>query len=181
MKKLIAIVMIICIMLCGCSKAPNEPTSTTPTTNIPTDVEKVEISPTEVPNEYTLDGSCDICHKTKKLKEYRYETVTYAVCEDCYNDKILGYESDYNVYDSIFGIVYIALTDDSIFEKIKDEPVTITYDAFGITCSNSVISDYFIREFKMDLSEPSKVGSYEMIIDGNFVKKSKPPKHPLAE
>lgn len=46
MKKLITIVMIICIMLCGCSKASNEPNSTTPSINTPTEAEKAEITPT---------------------------------------------------------------------------------------------------------------------------------------
>lgn len=48
MKKLMPRLLLICIILCACTQAPNEPTSTTPSINTPTEAEKAEITPTLV-------------------------------------------------------------------------------------------------------------------------------------
>ena len=181
MKKEIIILMILCIMLCGCSKAANEPASTTSTTNTPTEVEKAEISHSETLGEYTIDGSCDICHKTKKLKEYRYETVAYAICEDCYNDTILGYEQDIEFYNDLVMIINLGLTNEDVIKATQNDTVLVTYNAFGVVSTNDVLYNYIKDNFDVDLTQPAKAGSYEITVKGFMVTKSKAPKHPLAK
>lgn len=168
-------------MLCGCSQAPNQPVSTNQGINVLTDTPTPEISPTNVSSEYTIDGSCDICHKTKKLKEYRYETVAYAICEDCYNDTILGYEQDIEFYNDLVMIINLGLTNEDVIKATQNDTVLVTYNAFGVVSTNDVLYNYIKDNFDVDLTQPAKAGSYEITVKGFMVTKSKAPKHPLAK
>ena len=112
MKKLITIVMIICIMLCGCSNSSETPVSDTQPTNIPTETPKAEITPTEMP--------CDICHKTglckpyecKRLdfEKYTYSSTDYFVCENCWNE-IMDVEQDRVTYESLILAAHNIMSD----------------------------------------------------------------------
>lgn len=133
MKKLITIVMIICIMLCGCSNSSETPVSDTQPTNIPTETPKAEITPTEMP--------CDICHKTglckpyecKRLdfEKYTYSSTDYFVCENCWNE-IMDVEQDRVTYESLILAAHNIMSDSKAQLYYKDKYLYITLTPDGI-------------------------------------------------
>lgn len=136
MKKLIAIVMIICIMLCGCSKSSETPVSDVQPTNIPTETLKAEITPTEMP--------CDICHKTGNCKPYEskkwnpgkadYDTVLFNICENCW-DSVMANEQDIYNYDSIVTALNVIMTDTKALTYYKDKTFYVGLSKYGIDVS----------------------------------------------
>lgn len=139
MKKVIIILMILCIMLCGCSKAANEPASTTSTTNTPTEVEKAEITPTKEPT--PIEMPCDICHKTGMCKpyeckrldfeKYTYSSTNYYVCENCWNE-IMDVEQDRVTYETLISAAYNIMSDPKAQLYYKDQNLCISLAPNGI-------------------------------------------------
>lgn len=180
MKKLL-ILLLVCIMLCSCSKSSETPVSDSQPTNTPTKEETADLTPTNAPSEYTIDGSCDICHKTKKLKEYRFEQKTYAVCEDCYNEKILGYEADNEVYNNLVAYIQVAMTDTANVNLITGNLIKVEFDGSGIHCDNDQLAKYLQETMEVDFSTKAKTGTYTITVRDIYVFAQDTPKHPLAE
>jgi hypothetical protein len=145
MKKLIVLLMIICLATCGCSK--EETPAPEPVTEIPTQ----EITPTAIP---TFNTACAVCGRQTDCKEIirtRYDLdlqrdidKAFYLCENCYGDALQD-EKDLTVYHDLNMSLLIALTD----EKYMNLNGTITIDEYGISASSGLedllkyVKDFF--------------------------------------
>lgn len=134
MKKAITIVMIICIMLCGCTQAENKPVSPTPSTNVPTTTE----TPTELILENANEAepivkketSCSVCNRQTTCteiikKKYNLDLgmdieKAYYICDNCY-DKVIENEKECNDYESIVYALNIALTNEECVKSVTEK------------------------------------------------------------
>ncbi len=146
MKKLI-ILLVICLMICGCSKQETPESKPEPVTEIPTQ----EITPTAIP---TFNTACAVCGRQTDCKEIirtRYDLdlqrdidKAFYLCENCYGDALQD-EKDLTVYHDLNMALMIALTD----EKYMNLNGTITIDEYGISASSGLedllkyVKDFF--------------------------------------
>ena len=145
MKKILILLMMICIITCGCSK--EETPTPEPITEIPTQ----EITPTTIP---TFNTTCAVCGRQTDCKEIirtRYDLdlqrdidKAFYLCENCYGDALQD-EKDLTVYHDLNMSLMIALTD----EKYMNLNGTITIDEYGISASSGLedllkyVKDFF--------------------------------------
>lgn len=145
MKKILILLMMICIITCGCSK--EETPAPEPVTEIPTQ----EITPTAIP---TFNTACAVCGRQTDCKEIirtRYDLdlqrdidKAFYLCENCYDDALQD-EKDLTVYHDLNMALLIALTD----EKYMNLNGTITIDEYGISASSGLedllkyVNDFF--------------------------------------
>ena len=135
MKKLI-ILLVICLMICGCSKQETPESKPEPVTEIPTQ----EITPTAIP---TFNTACAVCGRQTDCKEIirtRYDLdlqrdidKAFYLCENCYDDALQD-EKDLTVYHDLNMSLMIALTD----EKYMNMNGTITIDEYGVSASQGL-------------------------------------------
>lgn len=124
MKKVITIVMIICIMLCGCSKSEPQTTPTTAPTSEPTKepTQAPTTAPTETPAKETdIEYHCQICGVSsleKPLSVCTKGSAKYILCDDCYLDVVKS-DTDCKIFQNIFDIVEISFADAKVFEENK--------------------------------------------------------------
>lgn len=146
MKKLI-ILLVICLMICGCSKQETPESEPEPVTEIPTQT----ITPTAIP---TFNTACAVCGRQTDCKEIirtRYDLdlqrdidKAFYLCENCYGDALQD-EKDLTVYHDLNMALMIALTD----EKYMNLNGTITIDEYGISASSGLedllkyVKDFF--------------------------------------
>lgn len=147
MKKIITILIILCITFCACSKSAETPVSSESGTNIPSDTKDgnltptatVTVEPTEKPIK-TIIADCPICgRKETECKEFvkkQYDTTlrtdidkAYYLCDTCY-EKVLENEHDCEIYDKIYKQLIVLITDD----KLKEEIISVT-----------LYSEYYLR------------------------------------
>ena len=145
MKKLIVLLMIICLAACGCSK--EETPKSEPITETPTQ----EITATPIP---TINTKCAVCGRIADCKEIirtRYDLdlqrdidKAFYLCENCYGDALQD-EKDLTVCHDLNMALLIALTD----EKYMNLNGTITIDEYGISASSGLedllkyVKDFF--------------------------------------
>ena len=145
MKKILILLMMICIITCGCNK--EEKPAPEPVTEIPTQ----EITPTAIP---TFNTACAVCGRQTDCKEIirtRYDLdlqrdidKAFYLCENCYGDALQD-EKDLTVYHDLNMALMIALTD----EKYMNLNGTITIDEYGISASSGLedllkyVKDFF--------------------------------------
>lgn len=145
MKKILILLMMICIITCGCSK--EETPAPEPVTEIPTQ----EITPTTIP---TFNTACAVCGRQTDCKEIirtRYDLdlqrdidKAFYLCENCYGDALQD-EKDLTVYHDLNMALMIALTD----EKYMNLNGTITIDEYGVSASSGLedllkyVKDFF--------------------------------------
>lgn len=134
MKKVITILIIICIMLCGCSKSEPQTTPTTAPTSEPTkEPTQAPTVPTEKSNESGLTIICEFCNESPA--EYVYKD--HALC---YEDYMLALrnETDIQNYNAIIESANIAGTyEDVITELASMGPAQIYIDQSGVQLKNS--------------------------------------------
>lgn len=120
MKKVITILMLMCITLCACSKEEPKTETTTP------DV-------TETP---VVEEHCEKCNKKAVLKEFKYGKQYFYVCDDCYtelDENITGCEN----YNAIVAAANIASTYEKVTDEVKElGDGYITIDKNGVTLEN---------------------------------------------
>ena len=132
MKKILILLIMICIITCGCSK--EETPAPEPVTEIPTQ----EITPTTIP---TFNTACAVCGRQTDCKEIirtRYDLglqrdidKAFYLCENCYGDDLQD-EHDLNAYETLDNMLSIVLTLDEHFEKING---TVTINSSGVKVS----------------------------------------------
>jgi hypothetical protein len=134
MKKVITILITICILLCGCNK---EAPATTPT----------EQPVSTVTQEPTVDlPKCALCKNPGTLQEYvvgvwdeelgRERRKAWDVCGDCYN-KLKAIEKDAETYNLVFQVAGIALADAEVYkENMSSDAGYIIIDQSGIYYEN---------------------------------------------
>ena len=118
MKRIALFVLMICIMLCGCSKSDSTPVSDTKGTNTPTPEEKAETS-------HTVNTTCNLCGKITDCKEFilpTYESAlgdnidkTYYFCETCYPKAEANFQEQKDYFE-----LYSALNKACEYKNIKD-------------------------------------------------------------
>lgn len=188
MKKLIAIVMTICIMFCGCSKSSETPVSDAQPTNIPTETLKAEITSIEMP--------CDICHLTGNCKPYdckrlntedfTYTTINYFVCEKCWTE-IMDIEQDRVTYETLMSTVHTIIDDPKAQTYYSDKGLYISLAPQGIIISpapddwlESKLKDILGENCMTEIKSVSKDEKHNVylfaVIDGKRFEKDFPPK-----
>ena len=110
MRKLLAIIMILCLMICGCGK--QETPEPEPVTETPTQ----EITPTTI---LAFNTTCAVCGRNTECKEIirtRYSTEfqrdidkAFYLCENCYDDALQD-EQDLKTYDNLYFDIMLATT-----------------------------------------------------------------------
>lgn len=119
MKKLI-VLLIMCLMLCGCSIEEPKPTPTSAPTSEPT--KEPTQAPTETPTHETdVEYHCQICNassKEKPLSICSKGDAKYILCDDCYLDVVKS-DTDCQIFQNILSIVEIAFADVDVFQENK--------------------------------------------------------------
>ena len=138
MKKIIAILIILCITFCACSKSSETPVSSESGTNIPSDTKDgnltptatVTIEPTDKPIK-TIIADCPICGRketeckelVKKELDYScmaYIDKAYYLCDSCY-EQIYQNEHDGEIINKIKSVCWQLKFQDSLKEAAKSE------------------------------------------------------------
>lgn len=150
MKKMIILIMIICIMLCGCSNNEPQPIDTT---NVPTDT--ITTTPTEstttVESETDQtsnksESECQICGEKTLCNVYSkdkwnndlgmYIKKTYYLCDDCYL-KVLKNETVCDNYNAIVEAANVACTNENVISEIsKFGKTQIIINSDGVSLKN---------------------------------------------
>lgn len=147
MKKILILLLAICLLVCGCSKEEPKQESNPVETTSPTH----ELTPTAIP---TFNTTCAVCGRMTDCKEIirtRYDLdlqrdidKAFYLCENCYGDALQD-EKDLTVYHDLNMALMIALTD----EKYMNLNGTITIDEYGISASSGLedllkyVKDFF--------------------------------------
>ena len=131
MKKLIVLLMIICLAACGCSK--EETPKSEPITETPTQ----EITATPIP---TINTKCAVCGRIADCKEIirtRYDLdlqrdidKAFYLCDNCYDGAVQD-ETDLATFHDLHLALLIALTN----EKYMNLEGTISIGEYGIKAS----------------------------------------------
>lgn len=134
MKKLIILLMIICLAACGCSKEE------TPKSETITETPTQEITTTPIP---PANIKCDVCGRTADCKEIirtRYDRdlqrdidKAFYLCDNCYEGAVQD-EKDIAEFNNINNALMIALTD----EKYINLEGTINIGENGISVSSGL-------------------------------------------
>ena len=148
MKKVITIVMIICIMLCGCSKSEPQTTPTTAPTSEPTKeptqapTETPTTAPTETPTETPAEPTqepsdaeliCELC--MEKPAEYIYKD--HLLCYDCYFIALKN-ETDVENYKALVECCNIAATYEDVIKELSSMGTArIFIGADGVSFENA--------------------------------------------
>lgn len=137
MKKVITILIIMCITLCACSKEESK------TSDIPNESEP---QITEVAEEKIINTTCSVCGRITDCKEYVKRTLNfdimdylekaYYLCDNCY-DKVLANEKECDNYNSLVSAANISLTYEEVMDYQKSNgDGLITIDPKGISYEN---------------------------------------------
>lgn len=174
MKKLFLLLMIMCLVLCGCSKEETQPTPTSVPTLEPTQ------APTEAPAEKpdsSLKIICEFCNE--EPAEYVYKD--HCLCFDDYM-LALNNETDIQNYNALVEAANIAGTnEDVIMDLASMGPAQIIVNKDGVQLKNSGASLLIALESCLpDLKDMTIKQDCEIQVEfksgmGIFVTKTKPP------
>ena len=172
MKKLIALLMIICLAACGCSK--EETPKSEPITETPTQ----EITTTPIP---PANIKCDVCGRTADCKEIirtRYDRdlqrdidKAFHLCDNCYEGAVQD-EKDIATFNDLKMALNIAITN----EEYMNLEGTIDISEYGINASSG-LEDLlkFVNDF-FDTNELKTSRDYTIEIKNNRIYSEKNPK-----
>jgi hypothetical protein len=128
MKKIIAILIIMCLMLCGCSKAEpqtvtaptSEPTKepTQAPTEPPTPTESITETPANAEQSSELQYACELCGSTKDLYVCETDKRSYILCDGCYLDVIRS-DTDCKDFQNVFEVIELSFADAEVYEENK--------------------------------------------------------------
>lgn len=178
MKKLIVLLMIICLITCGCSKEEtpkSNPVTETPTQEIMTTPEP---TPTDEP---TLLTTCAVCGKLDECQEIvrtRYSTEfkrdidkVFYLCNKCYEDAIQD-EKDLTTYKNLESMLSIVIATDDRFSEVSG---TITIGLNKVT-SPELKDLLSVLEEKFDDFNSLKTNNIYTIelLEGLILTKEKP-------
>lgn len=170
MKKLLLLSLILCLIVCGCSKeepkTDNKPIeTTTPTTeSTPT----AEPTPTEKPK-----IACQICGRITECNEFiqtRYNAKidrdvdkAYYLCDKCYAEAETD-EADVKTYDELKSYILLATAEKEVSEKDLHGTVFVSKEGVSYIGVNDTMLNCIHKMFKDDTKfKTSKV--YSITID----------------
>jgi len=172
MKKILILLMMICIITCGCSK--EETPAPEPVTEIPTQ----EITPTTIP---TFNTACAVCGRQTDCKEIirtRYNLdlqrdidKAFYLCDNCYEGAVQD-EKDLTVYHDLNMALIIALTD----EKYMNLEGTINIGENGISVSPGLEDLLVYINGFLDTDEIKTSQNYTFELKNHMVYTEKKPK-----
>lgn len=172
MKKLIVLIIIICLAACGCSK--EETPKSEPITETPTQ----EITATPIP---TINTKCAVCGRIADCKEIirtRYDLdlqrdidKAFYLCDNCYDGAVQD-ETDLATFHDLHLALLIALTN----EKYMNLEGTISIGEYGIKASPE-LEDLlgYIKDFN-DSKDLKTSRDYIIEIKNNMTYFEKSPK-----
>ena len=159
MKKLIAILMI-CVMLCGCSK--EEPKNTNTTTPAPTEETKPAADePTSAPDSDPTP--------TMSLEE-----LADAINEELDDSRL---QVDIEKYDMLVSVIMLTLIDKNvapIFKDIKGK-IMVSKDGLSFEDLPDVFTETFLSYLEKEASEFTTYGAYIIGIDAGMITREKAP------
>ena len=164
MKKLLIILTLFSVMLCGCTQAENKPVSPTPSTNVPTTTETPTEPILEDEDEEPIvrkETSCSLCDRQATCTEIikknynldlgMYIEKAYYICDSCYG-KVMENEKECNDYDSVVSAINISLANEECVKSVKEKGNgSVKIDKNGVSFEN--IGDPIIKELKEILGE----------------------------
>lgn len=165
MKKLITLLMIICLATCGCSK--QETPEPEPVTETPTQ----EITPTAIP---AFNTTCAVCGRNTECKEIirtRYSTEfqrdidkAFYLCENCYDDALQD-EKDLKAYNNLYFDIMLSTTQ----KECSDLKGTVTIYDNGISVSKGLeaLLTYLEKNFGLESYKTSR--KYSIEINGTMI------------
>lgn len=172
MKKLITLLMIICLATCGCSK--EETPKSEPITETPTQ----EITATPIP---PANIKCDVCGRTADCKEIirtRYDRdlqrdidKAFYLCDNCYEGAVQD-EKDIAEFNNINNALMIALTN----EKYMNLEGTINIGENGISVSSGLEDLLVYINGFLDTDEIKTSQNYTLELKNHMVYTEKRPK-----
>jgi len=180
MKKVITILIIMCITLCACSK--EEPkVSDTPNESEP--------QITEVPEEKIINTTCSVCGRITDCKEYikttynldlnDYLEKAFYLCDNCY-DKVLVNEKECYNYSSILSAAQISMTYEDVMNYHKENgDGFITISPKGVSYENicdqmkKTLKDCLGDDFETQMTT-SRINTIKITEWGGIVQKYKP-------
>lgn len=172
MKKLL-VILVICFVLCGCSK--EETPEPEPITEIPIQ----EITPTAIP---TLNAKCPICNRLTDCKEFirtsyslelkRDIEKAYYLCDNCYSQAEKD-EADLKAYDYLVSDIMLAMTDKELTESDLHGTILISDEGVSFIDVNDTFLNCIHKIFIDDTRyKTSKV--YKITIDKRLKETDKP-------
>lgn len=163
MKKIIVIVLISCIMLCGCSKEENSPQQTAPAT------EQTK-APTAVPTKDPIEAHVD--DVLDDLQELNDEIQSEI--------EITNLRTDVNTYDTLVSCLNMAMIEKEIVQELKDVQAEVIINENGLQFKNiseataNAISKS-IENIVGDISVLTTHKEYSVSIDKTIIKRTNPP------
>ena len=120
MRKLVVLMLVICMVLCACSKEEQQTKIDTP----------------QVTEALVVEEHCENCNKKTVLKEYKYNEKYMYLCDDCYAE-LETKVNDYDNYETLISAAYLACTyDDAMAETMELGVCEISIGPDGVSFEN---------------------------------------------
>ena len=178
MRKVITILIILCITFCACSKSTGTPVSSESGTNIPSNVKDGNLTPTATPTIEPTDkpiktiiADCPVCGRKetecKELikKELDYSCMAYIekayyLCDSCY-EQISQNEHDGEIINKIKSVCWQLQFQDSLKEVAKKgDSIYVSKDGIEYFFESPEF-DKVLKEKMSDIENPT---TYKMYI-----------------